>query len=227
MSTPTTPSATPQGAPEAQTSPGAVPSPYSAKSAPLLELLKVKFDNHLLDPRVELGDVVIGLDRTALYSTFETLKKDPSFLFDMLVDLTAVDWMDARAERFEVVYHLMSIKFLYRLRVKVLVPESDAVIDSVVPLWAGANFMERETWDMYGVVFRGHPDLRRLLLYEEFKGHPLRKDYPVQAKQPRIPLRSPEVRNTATDRVRAPLMPKELVQINSRKRNDGAAAPKN
>ena len=92
------------------------------------------------------------------------------------------------------------------------VPENDPVVDSMVELWPGADFMEREVWDMYGIKFKGHPDLRRILMYDEFVGHPLRKDYPVQAKQPRVPLLNPEVRNTAVDMKRA-----ALVTINPRK----------
>jgi NADH-quinone oxidoreductase subunit C len=107
------------------------------------------------------------------------------------------------------VYHLMSLSFGYRLRVKVAVDESKPEVDSLVTLWPGANFMEREVWDMYGIAFKGHPDLRRILMYEEFVGYPLRKDYPVQGKQPRIRLRAPEVQNTATQMNRP-----SLVQIN-------------
>ena len=191
---------------------------YSAKSEPLLELLKGKFGDQLLDPRIELGDCVVGIERTLLFDLFQNLKTDPELRFNMIIDITAVDWMDSKTNRYEVVYHLMSLSNLYRLRIKVEVPESDAVIDSVASLWSGANYMERETWDMYGVVFKGNSDLRRLLLYEEFKGHPLRKDYPVQGKQPRVKLRAPEVRNTAVDMTRP-----ALVQIN--KKRDSKESP--
>jgi NADH-quinone oxidoreductase subunit C len=185
---------------------------YSAKSAPLLELLKSKFGGQLIDPRLDLGDAVVGIDRSLLLDFLKNLKEDPDLRFNMIIDITAVDWMDTKPDRFEVVYHLMSLPHLYRLRIKVAVPESDPSVDSCVSLWSGANFMERETWDMFGVVFKGNSDLRRLLMYDEFKGHPLRKDYPVQARQPRIPLRHPEVRNTAVDMVRP-----NLVQINRRR----------
>jgi NADH-quinone oxidoreductase subunit C len=105
--------------------------------------------------------------------------------FDVLVDLTAVDWPE-REPRFEVVYHLLAMERRERLRVKAGVPEQPAEIDSVVSVWPAANWMEREVWDMYGIRFRGHPDLRRLLLYEEFEGHPLRKDYPKERRQPLV-----------------------------------------
>ena len=90
------------------------------------------------------------------------------------------------AARFEVVYHFFSLPLKARIRVKVPVEESNPEVDSVVALWAGANWFEREIWDMYGIRFRGHPDLRRLLMYAEFEGHPLRKDYPINKRQPLI-----------------------------------------
>ena len=88
--------------------------------------------------------------------------------------------------RFAVVYHFFSLTHKHRLRVEVLLQEEDPEVDSVTPLWAGAGWLEREVWDMFGIRFRGHPDLRRILLYEEFAGHPLRKDYPVNKRQPLI-----------------------------------------
>ena len=85
----------------------------------------------------------------------------------------------ATGERFEVVYHFFSLALKHRLRVKVPVPESDPVVDTVSGLWATANWFEREVWDMVGIKFRGHPNLKRILMYESFEGHPLRKDYPA------------------------------------------------
>lgn len=88
--------------------------------------------------------------------------------------------------RFAVVYHFFSLKHKHRLRLVVPLDETDAEVDSLTPLWAGANWLEREVWDMFGIRFRGHPNLKRILMYEEFKGHPLRKDYPVNKRQPLI-----------------------------------------
>jgi NADH-quinone oxidoreductase subunit C len=108
----------------------------------------------------------------------------------MLMDLTAVDYLKypGRDEgaRFEVVYHLYSVPQNHRLRVRVPVEEDDPVAWSATPLWAIADWYEREVWDMFGIRFDGHPDLRRLLLYEEFVGHPLRKDYAINRRQPLI-----------------------------------------
>ena len=88
--------------------------------------------------------------------------------------------------RFEVVYHFFSLSLKQRVRVKVPVEESDPVVDSLASLWESANWFEREVWDMYGVRFRGRPSLKRILMYEQFVGHPLRKDYPVNKRQPLI-----------------------------------------
>lgn len=90
------------------------------------------------------------------------------------------------SERFIVVYHFFSHTLKHRLRLEVPVDEADAEVDSLTSLWAGANWLEREVWDMFGIHFHGHPDLKRILMYEEFVGHPLRKDYPVDKRQPLI-----------------------------------------
>ena len=92
----------------------------------------------------------------------------------------------AASVRFEVVYHFFSLPFKTRIRLKVPVEESKPEVDSLVPLWASANWFEREVWDMYGIRFRGHPSLKRILMYAEFEGYPLRKDYPVNKRQPLI-----------------------------------------
>jgi len=128
------------------------------------------------------------------------------------MSVTGVDWMDSRDDRYEVVYHLLSMSTLARLRVKAALPEHKPEVSTLTSLWHSANFMEREAWDMLGIVFTGHPDLRRILMYDEFKGHPLRKDYPLQGKQPRVALRYPEVENTARQMVRS-----GLVAINKKK----------
>jgi NADH-quinone oxidoreductase subunit C len=88
--------------------------------------------------------------------------------------------------RFSVVYHFFSLAHRRRLRLVVPLDEARAEVDSLTPLWAGANWLEREAWDMFGIRFHGHPDLKRILMYEEFDGHPLRKDYPVNRRQPLI-----------------------------------------
>jgi len=108
--------------------------------------------------------------------------------FDLLLDITAVDWPE-RTPRFDVVYHFYSTAHHVRVRVKTTVSESDPTVDSLVPLYGSAGFMERECHDMYGIVFRGNGDLRPILLYEGFVGHPLRKDYDKLDEQPLVPYR--------------------------------------
>jgi NADH-quinone oxidoreductase subunit C len=115
------------------------------------------------------------------------LKQD--FGFDMLLDVTAIDW-PARTPRFDVVHHLTNSTKHFRVRLKTAVGESDPSVDSMLPLYASAAFMERECHDMYGIRFRGNADRRPILLYEGFVGHPLRKDYPKRREQPLVPYRN-------------------------------------
>jgi NADH-quinone oxidoreductase subunit C len=138
------------------------------------------------------GDDVVLLEAAGLRDSIRALKDDPRLNFDFLSDITAVDYWKKKEPRFELVYHLVSLPRKARLRIRVPVTESDAAVDSLTPLWPGANFLEREVWDLFGIRFNGHPDLRRVLLYDEFQGHPLRKDYPVNQWQPRVPERQVE-----------------------------------
>jgi NADH-quinone oxidoreductase subunit C len=136
------------------------------------------------------GDATAIVPREKLVEASRFLRDDPELRFDMLLDVTAVDYL-GRVPRFEVVYHLYSLPLNHRIRIKVPLEESDPRLPSLVPIWAGADWLERETWDLYGIVFEGHPDLRRIYLYEEFHGHPLRKDYPKEKRQPMIGPGSP------------------------------------
>lgn len=113
------------------------------------------------------------------------LKAEPGLQFNFLSDLCGVDYPQ-RPERFEVVYHLYSLTRNQRVRIKVRLEEDEPEVASAMPLWGIANWYEREVWDMFGIRFRGHPNPKRLLMYEEFEGHPLRKDYPVNKRQPLI-----------------------------------------
>lgn len=136
------------------------------------------------------GQVAIGLGRDGLLDALRTLRDHPALRFEMCSDVTAVDYL-GRTPRFEVIYQLYSVSQRHRLRVKVGVPEDDAVVPSAVAVWKSANWAERETFDMFGIRFAGHPDLRRILMYPEFTGFPLRKDYPVARREPLIPERDP------------------------------------
>jgi NADH-quinone oxidoreductase subunit C len=125
------------------------------------------------------NELTIWVPRNLLCETASLLKDLPELAFTYLADLTCVDWYP-REPRFEVVYHLLSMARRERVRLKVRLEGSDPVVDSVTPLWAGANFAEREVFDLFGIRFEGHPYLRRIMLPENWEGHPLRKDYPVE-----------------------------------------------
>jgi NADH-quinone oxidoreductase subunit C len=132
------------------------------------------------------GILALTLEPANLGEVVRQLKD--SFGFDMFLDVTAVDWPE-RDPRFDVVHHFYSTRHRVRVRVKTRVPESDPTVESLVPLYGSARYMERECHEMYGIVFRGNQDLRPILLYEGFVGHPLRKDYPKQHEQPLVPYR--------------------------------------
>jgi NADH-quinone oxidoreductase subunit C len=149
-----------------------------------LQLLRENFPDGVLDAQQPQGDAAVLIRPQFLVGVVEFLKKAQRLQFDVLVDITAVDYPE-RKPRFDVVYHLLSLSFNRRLRIKLAVDDGEPV-DSLTPFWGSANWLEREVWDMFGIRFAGHPDLRRILMYEEFQGHPLRKDYPIQKRQPRI-----------------------------------------
>ncbi len=156
---------------------------------PVAELTQA-FGSAIVETHDHRGDQTIVVDRGRLIDVLTRCRDAQSLAFDVLMDLTAVDYskFPGREDgpRFEVVYHLYSIQHNHRLRVKVRVDEDDAAVATAVGVWPSANWFEREAWDMFGVRFLGHPDLRRLLMYEEFVGHPLRKDYPINRRQPLI-----------------------------------------
>lgn len=119
--------------------------------------------------------------REHLVDTAKVLRDDPSFRFDVLVEVTAVDyWPDE--PRFEVVYHLLATTIPAQLRLKVRLAGEEAHVPSLRTVWPSADWLEREVWDLFGIVFEQHGDLRRLLMPEDWEGHPLRKDHPVQIK---------------------------------------------
>ena len=130
----------------------------------------VKFDR---------DEMTIVVDRSALREACALLKEDTACPFNFLSDVTCVDWYPAEP-RFEVVYHLLSIPKKERVRLKVRLNSSSPNVDSLTSIWPGANYFEREVFDLFGVRFAGHPYLRRIMMPEDWEGHPLRKDYPVE-----------------------------------------------
>ncbi len=125
------------------------------------------------------GETTVVVLRESLVGAAELLRGDSSLLFNFLSDLTCVDRFP-NEPRFELNYHLLSISTREKLRVRVRVSGSDHVVSSLTSVWPGINWHERETFDLFGVRFEGHPDLRRILLPQDWQGHPLRKDFPVE-----------------------------------------------
>jgi len=151
------------------------------------ETLKEKFPGKILETSNFLGDLCILIEKDAVLDVMTFLKNKP-FDYAMLLDLTCVDEMD-RSPRFVMVYHLFSLSSNRRLRIKAGVEEKSPILESLSSLWKNADWLEREVFDMFGVSFAHHPDMRRLFMYDEFEGHPLRKDYPLRKRQPKIRLR--------------------------------------
>jgi len=137
------------------------------------------------------GTLVLLIEPARLLEVVRTLKD--TLGFDMFLDVTAVDWPE-REPRFDVAWHLYSTRQHVRVRIKARVSVRDPAVDSLTGLYGSARYMERECHDMYGIVFQGNDDLRPILLYEGFVGHPLRKDYPKQKEQPLVPYRASEAR---------------------------------
>jgi NADH-quinone oxidoreductase subunit C len=154
-------------------------------TSPTLKKLIEKFPDSILETHSYRNDDTAMVKKEDILRVFSFLRNDPELLYNFMMDLTAVDYM-GEEPRFEVVYHLYSLKYNTRVRVKAKVSESDCSIDSITSLWISADWFEREAFDLYGIHFKGHPDLRRILLYEGFEGHPLRKDYPIKKRQPLI-----------------------------------------
>ena len=130
----------------------------------------VKFDR---------DEMTIYVDRPYIREACALLRDNPQFPFNFLSDITCVDWYPSEP-RFEVIYHLLSMAKKDRVRLKVRLDGSSPVVESITSVWAGANFFEREIFDLFGVRFTGHPYLQRILMPEDWEGHPLRKDYPVE-----------------------------------------------
>ena len=155
----------------------------------VIDALVARFPDAVYDPYVGVGgDDCAFVKRDRIEEVCRFLKTDPAMRFDLAPYITAVDYL-GQEPRFDVVYNLLSIANNVRIRLRVKVPEADPVVKSVVPVWRGADWFERYCFDMYGIRFTNHPDMRRLLMYDEFVGHPLRKDYPLRGRQPLVPER--------------------------------------
>jgi NADH-quinone oxidoreductase subunit C len=158
----------------------------------LIEKLKARFGDQILSAQDERDEETVTIERERAYDFFRALRDEHDFEFNFLTDLTAVDWFE-RKPRFDIVYQLNSLTRGHRLRVKIGADGPEPWAHSVVGVWGAADWLERECFDMFGVDFKGHPDLRRILMYDSFEGHPLRKDYHYNKRQPIVPEIDPVV----------------------------------
>ncbi len=153
----------------------------------ITETLKQKFPNAILGSHADYGDETVMVDPAHIISVLRFLKENTECPFEQLLDLCGVDYSTHSSEgkefRFEVVYHLYSLSKIKRLRLRVKIPEDRPVIDSSIEVYPAADWFEREAFDMFGIQFNHHPNLKRLLMWTHFEGHPLRKNYPVNKRQ--------------------------------------------
>jgi NADH-quinone oxidoreductase subunit C len=157
---------------------------YPVPPADLITALRGEHEGWVSEVVEAFGELTLLVPREHVATLCAHLKAAPGFEFDMLSDITGADRGPEEEPRFEVNYHLFSTKRFHRLRLKVLLNQEDTHVPTVVPVWRTANWHERETFDMFGVIFDGHPDLRRILLPDDWQGHALRKDFPLRGYEP-------------------------------------------
>ncbi len=150
----------------------------------IAEKIKQEFPDQVIDVAEFRDQCSVIIKRDRLFNVCKYLHDDATLSLDHLKDLCGVDYLNKKDVRFEVVYNLYSIRHHHMIRLRAEVPENDPTIQSVTPIWAGANWHERECFDMFGITFIGHPDMRRILMPEDWEGYPLRKDYPLKGPDP-------------------------------------------
>ena len=153
---------------------------------PITQRLSAEFGSALLETHQFRGDETVTIARESVIAALRFLRDTPGLEFNFLMDLTIVDYLtfpEPKASRYEVVYHLYSLKHNHRLRLKAPVNPGES-IETASTVWVAADWLEREAWEMYGVKFEGHPNLKRLMTHKDFVGYPLRKDYPLKKRQP-------------------------------------------
>jgi NADH-quinone oxidoreductase subunit C len=156
----------------------------ASQESPLVAALRASHPEWISEVIQAFGETTIVVPRESIAKACLFYKTTPDLEFTMLVDLCGVDRGPEEDPRFEVNYHLFSTTKYHRLRLKVVLSEDDARVETVTTVWRTANWHERETWDMFGIRFDGHPDLRRILLPEDWQGHALRKDFPLRGFEP-------------------------------------------
>ncbi len=153
----------------------------------IIQKLQKNFPDSFISSNVYMGDLSVKVDKKDIVKICAFLKEDSELEFILCEDVTAIDW-SKRKDRFTVVYHIFSFKHNFRLRIKAGVDESDCAIDTVSSVWKTANWEEREVYDMFGINFNNHPDLRRMYMPEDFEHYPLRKDFPLMGIPNSLPL---------------------------------------
>jgi NADH-quinone oxidoreductase subunit C len=153
----------------------------------VVERLKARFGESKIEPSEFRGELALIVPKESIVEVCRFLKEDDELKFDLLADLCGID-MYTPVKRFGVIYNLYSLKNKHRIRLKTFVEEEDPTLPTVTSIWGTANWHERETFDMFGIVFEGHPDLRRVYMPEEFEYFPLRKDFPLMGIPGSIPL---------------------------------------
>ena len=149
----------------------------------VLENLRRRFGDALERVSDDLGDLTVWVDRGRVHELLEHCKRDPQLDFNFCMDVTAIDYLALGGDpRFAVVYHLYSLETGKRISVKTGVPEDDPVVDTAVDVWKATDWFEREVYDMFGIRFEGHPNMKRILCHRDFQGHALRKDYPADLR---------------------------------------------
>jgi NADH-quinone oxidoreductase subunit C len=159
------------------------------------EAVQAALPDAIQSVKIFRNETTIVVDRAQIVEVCLYLRDSAGLVYNFLSDISAVDYYPDydRPERFAVSYHLLSLLYNRRLRVKAFVPEDEPEIASVTPVWPGANWLEREIYDMMGIAFRGHPDLRRLLMPEDWDGHPHRRDYPLGYEQVQFSFNAEEI----------------------------------
>lgn len=148
---------------------------------PDLKRLTEKFQNSIQETKTHYGELTLSVKKEEIVSLCHFLHDDPEMSFDHITDICSLDFPEDE-ERFEMVYMFYSIPKKHRIRIKARITEEECTIDSISSIWKGANFMEREVYDMMGIKFNHHPDLRRIMMPEDFEGYPLRKDFPTEGR---------------------------------------------
>jgi NADH-quinone oxidoreductase subunit C len=163
-----------------------------------VEAVKAKFEDAVVYSKTFRGETTLVVDPAQIVPVLEYLRNAPGLIYNFLSDISAVDYYpdppsDQHPERFGLSYHIYSMLYNRRLRVKVFLPEEEPVVDTVIGVWPAANWLEREVMDLMGIQIEGHPDPRRLMLPDDWDGHPHRRDYPTAKETVQFSFNAEEI----------------------------------